>query len=120
RRLDGQTGTHADRRLPVALGAQTAQGAEDEPHQAEVAQLGGAVEDAVGDRVAAHAIEGAVDPVVEAGDAISHVVGDQRHPPTVVRRGRAEAALWRGRGRRPTPGSTHGTSTTRTAPTVGA
>ena len=48
-RLDTEAEADADRSAPVALGAQPPQGAKEEPHQTEVAQLRRAVEDAIGD-----------------------------------------------------------------------
>ena len=47
--------------------------AEQHPDQAEVAQLGGGVEEAVGHRVAPEPVEGVVDGLVEAGDGAALV-----------------------------------------------
>ena len=61
-----------------------------------------------------------VDSIVEAGDAGPNVVGHQRHPQTVLTRVRGAGVRGLCWGRRPMPGSTTGTSTTRRGPTAGA
>ena len=63
-------------------GAQTTQGAEHEPQQPVLAEVGGAVEDPVGDGVSPQPVEGAVDAVVEAGDLLAGLVGEAEQGPS--------------------------------------
>src|SRR5581483_11375361 len=94
RRLDAEPDADPDGGPPVTLGPEAAEGTEDEPHQAEVAELRRAVEDAVGDGVPAQVVEGAVHAIGEAGDAGADLGGEQRHPPTVAMRKREGGVRW--------------------------
>jgi hypothetical protein len=73
--------------VPVVFGPHAPQGAEEQPDQAEVAELGRGEEDTVGNGIAPDAVEGAVNGVVEATNSVAE------HPPTLFQL--ATAAGWR-------------------------